>query len=142
MDTGRSSTACSKESGHTFLPRELRFIVKFTQVRLCSWLQAPAVVSNRVSQLSVQELEGHQMRHLVQALCPAIVGNELIKLGILLALFGGRARSHAAAPDACTRGSIHMLICGDPGLGKSQLLQARLSGKPYDAIIITGRHAP
>ena len=69
------------------------------------------------------------MRHLVQALCPAIVGNELVKLGILMALFGGRARSHAAAPGACTRGSIHVLICGDPGLGKSQLLQVRsLSG--------------
>ena len=74
----------------------------------------------------MQELEGDQMRHLVQALCPAIVGNELVKLGILLAMFGGRQRSSAAAPGVSSRGSIHVLICGDPGLGKSQLLQASL----------------
>lgn len=44
-----------------------------------------------------------------------------------MALFGG-VRKVASTPDSVpTRGDIHVLVVGDPGLGKSQLLQVRLS---------------
>lgn len=51
-------------------------------------------------------------------MCPAIYGHEMIKAGLLLSLFGGS--SNQTSP----RDDIHVLMVGDPGLGKSQLLQA------------------
>ncbi|XP_015113669.1 DNA helicase MCM8 [Diachasma alloeum] len=55
---------------------------------------------------------------LVRSLCPAIYGNEMIKAGLLLSLFGGCAKHDSL------RNDLHVLLVGDPGLGKSQLLQA------------------
>ena len=53
---------------------------------------------------------------LVHSFCPLIYGQELVKAGILLCLVGGSySENH--------RGNIHVLIVGDPGLGKSQLLR-------------------
>lgn len=62
---------------------------------------------------------------LVNSLCPGIYGHEMIKAGLLLSLFGGNAKHKGL------RDHIHVLIVGDPGLGKSQMLQAcsRVSGK-------------
>lgn len=68
-------------------------------------------------------MEGLQFRYLVHALCPAIYGHELIKAGLLLSLFGGVQKNASSKNCIPTRGDIHVLICGDPGLGKSQLLQ-------------------
>lgn len=75
----------------------------------------------------MQEFEGAQFRHLVHALCPAIYGHELIKAGLLLSLFGGVQKNSGSNNCIPTRGDIHVLICGDPGLGKSQLLQVHLT---------------
>ncbi|XP_076385248.1 DNA helicase MCM8 isoform X2 [Megachile rotundata] len=55
---------------------------------------------------------------LVHSLCPSIYGHEMIKAGLILSLFGGNAE-HLES-----RENIHILIVGDPGLGKSQMLQA------------------
>ena len=55
---------------------------------------------------------------LVHSLCPGIYGHEMIKMALLLSLFGGSSK-HANLRD-----NIHTLIVGDPGLGKSQMLQA------------------
>ena len=55
---------------------------------------------------------------LVHSLCPNIYGLELIKAGLLLSLFGGSATSSELRED------IHVLVVGDPGLGKSQMLLA------------------
>ncbi|XP_063243461.1 DNA helicase MCM8 [Bacillus rossius redtenbacheri] len=55
---------------------------------------------------------------LVNSLCPTIYGHEMVKAGLLLALFGGSAREDGGRAD------IHVLVVGDPGLGKSQMLQA------------------
>nr|XP_033325816.1 DNA helicase MCM8-like [Megalopta genalis] len=55
---------------------------------------------------------------LVHSLCPSIYGHEMIKAGLTLSLFGGNTE-HAELRD-----NIHILVVGDPGLGKSQMLQA------------------
>jgi len=44
--------------------------------------------------------------------------------GLLLALLGGVRKGVAERDSVPVRGDIHVLVCGDPGLGKSQLLQA------------------
>lgn len=51
------------------------------------------------------------------SLCPNIYGHEIVKAGLLLALFGGTKSD-------TVRAEPHILIVGDPGLGKSQMLRA------------------
>uniref|UniRef100_A0A3B3TKF3 DNA helicase MCM8 n=1 Tax=Poecilia latipinna TaxID=48699 RepID=A0A3B3TKF3_9TELE len=48
---------------------------------------------------------------------------QLVKAGLALALFGGRQK-HTDKSSVPVRGDPHILVVGDPGLGKSQMLQA------------------
>lgn len=80
---------------------------------------------------------------LVHSLCPTIFGHELVKAGLLLGLFGGSSYRSRAQVDLTTkqteseggsgstagggnakdfqvRADIHVLVVGDPGLGKVQ----------------------
>lgn len=63
-------------------------------------------------------------RLLVHSLCPTIFGHEVVKAGLLLGLFGGTETENGVRPNP------HVLIVGDPGLGKSQLLQAAAHAAP------------
>jgi replicative DNA helicase Mcm len=55
------------------------------------------------------------------SIAPTIYGNEEVKEAISLMLFGGIAK---AMPDGShLRGDIHMLLVGDPGIAKSQMLR-------------------
>lgn len=66
---------------------------------------------------------------LVHSFCPKIFGQELVKLGILLVLFGGRNREDGLN-GVHIRSQPHILIVGDPGLGKSQLLSETVKVAP------------
>ncbi len=58
---------------------------------------------------------------MVDSIAPSIYGHEQAKLAIVLQLFSGVTKH---LPDGSrTRGDLHMLLIGDPGTGKSQLLQ-------------------
>ncbi len=72
---------------------------------------------------TLQGYEGDQLRLLVHSLCPSIFGHELVKAGLLLSLFGGGRKASSSQADMALRGDIHVLLVGDPGLGKSQMLQ-------------------
>lgn len=61
---------------------------------------------------------------LVNSLCPTIFGHTLVKAGLILALVGGADKSKDSSSGFHKRSDSHVLIVGDPGLGKSQLLQA------------------
>lgn len=109
---------------------------------------------------------------LVASLCPAIFGHEMVKLGLLLGLFGGTAQAvsgegdtggmvdaasalkvllsdsksapghagqagdegstaaHRPARPLSVRSDVHVLVVGDPGLGKSQMLRAAAAVAP------------
>ncbi|ORX99253.1 MCM-domain-containing protein, partial [Basidiobolus meristosporus CBS 931.73] len=92
--------------------------------------------------------ENDLFKLLVNSLCPAIFGHELVKgivlqsvqlqnllvtwflvAGLLLGLFGGRRRSDAKN-QVSIRGDPHVLVVGDPGLGKSQMLSAVVQVAP------------
>jgi len=71
--------------------------------------------------------------HMIQSIAPSIKGHDVIKETILLQIFGGVRKK---SPDGTiTRGDIHILLMGDPGVAKSQLLRyvARLSPKGHFA---------
>ena len=58
---------------------------------------------------------------LTKSLAPSIYGHEKVKEALVLQLVGG---VHKVRKDgAITRGDMHVLLVGDPGAGKSQLLK-------------------
>lgn len=91
----------------SFSPRDLEFIVKFSE-----------------------ESGSDIFRQIVQSICPSIYGHELVKAGITLALFGGVRKHSMDRNKVPVRGDIHVIVVGDPGLGKSQLLQAAAAVSP------------
>lgn len=60
---------------------------------------------------------------LVASLAPNIYGHEVIKAGLILTLLGGSETDDGGVLSGqSTRYNPHMLIVGDPGMGKSMLL--------------------
>ncbi|XP_031474929.1 probable DNA helicase MCM8 isoform X2 [Nymphaea colorata] len=102
-----NGTAKELHELHKFSPRDLEFIARF-----------------------LQEHGSDIFRQILHSICPSIYGHELVKAGITLALFGG-VRKHVMDQNSVPiRGDIHVIIVGDPGLGKSQLLQAAAAVVP------------
>lgn len=69
------------------------------------------------------------LNRLIMSVAPSIKGNYYIKLGLLMQQVEG---STSMLPDgSVSRGSIHVLLVGDPSMGKSVLLQyiSKLSPK-------------
>ncbi|NXH01626.1 MCM8 helicase, partial [Loxia leucoptera] len=75
---------------------------------------------------AIQEIQAEEnlFRLIVNSLCPAIYGHEIVKAGLALALFGGCQKFVDDKNRIPVRGDPHVLVVGDPGLGKSQMLQA------------------
>lgn len=81
---------------------------------------------------AIQEIQAEEnlLKLLVNSLCPVIFGHELVKAGLMLALFGGSQKYADDKNRIPIRGDPHILIVGDPGLGKSQMLQAACNVAP------------
>jgi replicative DNA helicase Mcm len=74
-------------------------------------------------------------RKLMQSIAPSIYGLESIKEAILYLLFGGVEKE---LTDVRIRGDINLLLVGDPGTGKSQLIQFASKIAPR-GLLTTGR---
>ncbi|MBU2101020.1 hypothetical protein KKB11_07360, partial [Candidatus Micrarchaeota archaeon] len=59
---------------------------------------------------------------LTQSISPAIYGHENVKEAIVMQLFGGVKK--LLPGKATVRGNVHVLLVGDPGVAKSQILMA------------------
>lgn len=74
-----------------------------------------------------KELQAYSQRSdiyelLTRSLAPSIWELEDIKKGILCQLFGGTNKEFAPGSGTRLRGEINILLCGDPGTSKSQML--------------------
>ncbi len=74
-------------------------------------------------------------RRLLQSIAPSIYGYEAIKEAILYILMGGVSKD---LPDVRIRGDINLLLVGDPGTGKSQMLGFTSRAAPR-GLMTTGR---
>ena len=74
----------------------------------------------------------------VQSIAPTIYGHDRIKEALVLQLFGGCKKSQDDGVKR--RGDIHILLVGDPGSGKSQLLK-RLSIVAPKSRFVSGKGA-
>lgn len=88
-------------------------------------------LSKEIEELDISPEDEQKIRELarrkdvveaiVDSIAPAIWGMKDVKMGIALALFGGVQR---ILPDGTKlRGESHVLLVGDPGVAKSQLLR-------------------
>lgn len=67
------------------------------------------------------------MRRLLNSIFPSIYGRDLEKLGLVLAMFGG---TDEKKPDVTRRGTINVIMIGDPGVGKTRMLQGIMNAAP------------
>ncbi|XP_057714425.1 DNA replication licensing factor MCM4 [Corythoichthys intestinalis] len=78
---------------------------------------------DRVQKLKELAAKPDVYERLAAALAPSIYGHEDIKKGILLQLFGGSRKDFSQTGRGNFRAEVNILLCGDPGTSKSQLLQ-------------------
>ncbi|KAK3733997.1 hypothetical protein QZH41_009837, partial [Actinostola sp. cb2023] len=78
--------------------------------------------NERIDQLKGLSKQPDIYERLSRALAPSIYENEDIKKGILLQLFGGTTKDFTSTGRGNFRSDINILLCGDPGTSKSQLL--------------------
>lgn len=92
-----------------------------------------AHADHRVGSLSVRMAFPFDL--IVRSLCPSIIGHDMVKAGILLALLGGTPPSSSGLEDVRSgisiRSNIHCLIVGDPGMGKVSTTHALVSFAPF-----------
>jgi len=97
----------------------------------------------KISKKDVKEIENLSKNpkvydKFVKSIAPSIYGHESIKEAIVLQLMGGVKK---VRPDGTrTRGDMHILLVGDPGAGKSQILQFIAKTAPK-ARFISGKGA-
>lgn len=77
----------------------------------------------RIEELQLLSKKPDIYDRLACAIAPSIYGNDDVKKGILLQLFGGTKKTFVTAGRSHFRAEINILMCGDPGTAKSQLLQ-------------------
>ncbi|KAF7494597.1 DNA replication licensing factor MCM4 [Sarcoptes scabiei] len=100
---------------------------KIENKRLHDSNQELKLTKERIDRLIALSNSPDIYERLAHSLAPSIYEHENIKKGILLQLFGGTKKQETLQTDSNTkntfRSEINILLCGDPGTSKSQLLQ-------------------
>lgn len=90
-------------------------------MKACSIVEAKKVwhvfTERDVDSFTMINDEAYPFKLLVQSIAPEVHGHELVKAGVLLSLFGG------GGSQLQDESEINVLLVGDPGIGKSSMLQ-------------------
>lgn len=98
----------------------------------------PAAEAAMAARLKALSQQPDIYDRLVRALAPNIFEFDDVKRGVLCQLFGGVHKEFKDASRGRCRGEIHVLLCGDPGTSKSQLLQYAVN-LAYRGLYTSGR---
>ncbi|KAE9419253.1 hypothetical protein Angca_004831 [Angiostrongylus cantonensis] len=82
-----------------------------------------SLTDERIEQIRNLSKRADIMDALSHAIAPSIYEHNDVKKGVLCLLFGGTKKEDETANKAKLRSEINILLCGDPGTSKSQLLQ-------------------
>lgn len=96
---------------------------KMNQGRLHDATDGSHLTEERVEQIKHFAQDPNVVDILVKSVAPRIYGHEDVKKGILALLFSGTKKEADSNNKARTRSEINILLCGDPGTAKSQILQ-------------------
>ncbi|KAL3079754.1 hypothetical protein niasHS_014036 [Heterodera schachtii] len=99
---------------------------KMCQDRLHDVGDGTFLTEERVAKIKALAQCEDVIERLIQAIAPNIFGHDEIKRGLLCLLFGGTRKAVDPTDDASRvrlRSDVNILLCGDPGTAKSQLLQ-------------------
>ncbi|OEU16801.1 MCM-domain-containing protein, partial [Fragilariopsis cylindrus CCMP1102] len=80
------------------------------------------LTKDRVQELVELSQRPDIYERLTQSLAPSIWELDNVKKGVLCMMFGGNHKRVKKHTKLCKRGDINILLCGDPGTSKSQLL--------------------
>ncbi|KAI6232940.1 DNA replication licensing factor MCM4 [Aphelenchoides fujianensis] len=95
---------------------------KMNQDRLHDTNDGSYLSEERIAEIRKVAEDPDVIKKLCEALAPQIYGHEDIKQGLLCQVFGGTDKPSVANRNRI-RNEINILLCGDPGTAKSQLLQ-------------------
>ncbi|MFA5796728.1 MAG: minichromosome maintenance protein MCM [Candidatus Woesearchaeota archaeon] len=80
-----------------------------------------AITAEEVAEIKELSEDPKLFKKLIGSIAPNIYGHEKVKEALILQLFGGVRKKKDDG--SINRGDIHVLLIGDPGSGKSQLLK-------------------
>ncbi|GJQ09327.1 hypothetical protein GpartN1_g1118.t1 [Galdieria partita] len=128
---------------------ELDLVLDTTHVQVINEQKSHMEISDEIKERFLKYWhEAYQQKRpleardfIVQSFCPRLFGLKTVKLILLTALIGGVCRPNREGTRV--RGEIHVLLIGDPGTGKSQLLKeaASLSPRSISTTGIGSTHA-
>ncbi|MEM0056878.1 MAG: minichromosome maintenance protein MCM [Candidatus Geothermarchaeota archaeon] len=109
-------------------PRERRNRMEYDFVLLANYVESRGREAYEITISKKEEEEFRKLAQrkdfyekLVKSICPSIYGYDDVKEAILLSLIGGEDK--LLKDGTRIRGRIHLLLIGDPGVAKSQLLK-------------------
>ena len=95
-----------------------------------------ALAQERVDLIEALAQKPDVYERLARAIAPSIYENEDIKKGILLQMFGGAKKDWGNTGRGGFRAEVNILLCGDPGTSKSQLLQYVFNLVPRSVVLV------
>ncbi|MFP4118310.1 MAG: minichromosome maintenance protein MCM [Candidatus Woesearchaeota archaeon] len=79
------------------------------------------ITEEEINEIKELSKEKDLMKRIVESAAPNIYGHDYIKQALILQMVGGLKKIRKG--DITSRGDMHILLIGDPGSGKSQLLK-------------------
>ncbi|XP_044762057.1 DNA helicase MCM9-like [Coccinella septempunctata] len=120
---------------------DIELAIKANHIQINNTCGLPNLVTPEIKELFSQFWETYKNIPVIgrdiilKSFCPQIFGLHIVKLAIAVVLAGGSPANQDSSTGVRTRSEPHLLLVGDPGTGKSQLL--RFASKVVPRSVLT-----